>query len=831
MVLEDKEKFNLIGIEDEMKTSYLDYAMSVIVARALPDVRDGMKPVHRRILYSMYDSGMRSNSSYKKSARVVGDVLGKYHPHGDGAVYDAMVRMAQPFAMRYTIVDGQGNFGSVDGDPPAAMRYTESKLAPIADMILADIDKDTVEWTDNFDASLQEPTTLPTILPSLLVNGAAGIAVGMATNMAPHNLSEVCDGIIALIENPDSTVEDLMEFIQAPDFPTGAHIWGLEGVKSAYATGKGRVMMQANHKIEEGKNEKQSIIFDQIPYQVNKANLVIRIAELIKTKKVEGISEVRDESDRKGTRVVVELKRGITPAVILNNLYKNTPLRSSFSINMLALVDGTPRVLNLKQVLKHFIDFRFEIITNRSKYELNKAQSRIHILEGLRVALDNIDKVIELVRASKTVEEARNSLMQSFDLSDVQAQSIVDMQLRRLTGLEREKLDNEYNDLLKIISELESLLNSSDKIFEEIKKETLILKDKFGDKRKTKIHKQELGEWNREDVEPHEEMVVTLSLNGYLKRVSTDSFKRQHRGGKGVKGQRMTQEEDVTPYLQVCDTHDSLLFFTDRGRVFSTRVFDLPANQSRNSRGAPVSNIISLEPREKVNAILAVPKLDQRIKSYIVLATRTGLIKRMEVAQLKNLRKSGLNAFKLKNDDELVSVRLAIPDKSIENEGSDFADVIMVTEMGQAIRFGLEQIKSRLRNAGGVRGINLKKGDKVVAMDLARPSDSLLIASQKGFGKLSDMRYYTRQKRGGKGNLTLRITPKNGKVASAQVVGQESDVYLLTQKAVVQEIPLGEISRYGRVTQGSTLMKLNPRDKIASIRAVSPLKTDQVEKK
>ena len=828
MVTENSEKFNLIGIEDEMKTSYLDYAMSVIVARALPDVRDGMKPVHRRILYSMYDSGMRSNSSYKKSARVVGDVLGKYHPHGDGAVYDAMVRMAQPFNMRYTIVDGQGNFGSVDGDPPAAMRYTESKLAPIADMILADIDKDTVEWADNFDASLQEPTTLPTILPTLLVNGAAGIAVGMATNMAPHNLSEVCDGLIALIDNPDSTIEDLMEFIKAPDFPTGAHIWGLEGVKSAYATGKGRVMMQANHKIEEGKNEKQSIIFDQIPYQVNKANLVIRIAELIKTKKIEGISEVRDESDRKGTRVVIELKRGITPAVVLNNLYKNTPLRSSFSINMLALVDGTPRVLNLKQVLKHFIDFRVEIITNRSKYELNKAQNRIHILEGLKIALDNIDKVIEIIRASSTVEEARNSLIKSFDLSDVQAQSIVDMQLRRLTGLEREKLDNEYNDLLKMISELESLLNDPDKILEEIKNETLGLKEKYGDKRKTKIHKQELGEWNREDVEPHEEMVVTLSLNGYLKRVSTDSFKRQHRGGKGVKGQRMTQEEDVTPYLQVCDTHDSLLFFTDRGRVFSTRVFDLPANQSRTSRGAPVANIISLEPREKVNAILAVPKLDQKIKSYIVLSTRTGLIKRMEVSQLKNLRKSGLNAFKLKNDDELVSVRLAIPDNTTEE--SLYPDVIMVTEMGQAIRFPLEEIKSRLRNAGGVRGINLKKGDKVVVMDLARPEDSLLIASQKGFGNLSDMRYYTRQRRGGKGNLTLRITPKNGKVASAQVVGQESDVYLLTEKAVVQEIPLGEISRYGRVTQGSTLMKLNARDKIASIRAVSPLKVEQPKK-
>ncbi|MBA30539.1 MAG: DNA gyrase subunit A [Dehalococcoidia bacterium] len=828
MVTENSEKFNLIGIEDEMKTSYLDYAMSVIVARALPDVRDGMKPVHRRILYSMYDSGMRSNSSYKKSARVVGDVLGKYHPHGDGAVYDAMVRMAQPFNMRYTIVDGQGNFGSVDGDPPAAMRYTESKLAPIADMILADIDKDTVEWADNFDASLQEPTTLPTILPTLLVNGAAGIAVGMATNMAPHNLSEVCDGLIALIDNPDSTIEDLMEFIKAPDFPTGAHIWGLEGVKSAYATGKGRVMMQANHKIEEGKNEKQSIIFNQIPYQVNKANLVIRIAELIKTKKIEGISEVRDESDRKGTRVVIELKRGITPAVVLNNLYKNTPLRSSFSINMLALVDGTPRVLNLKQVLKHFIDFRVEIITNRSKYELNKAQNRIHILEGLKIALDNIDKVIEIIRASNTVEEARNSLIKSFDLSDVQAQSIVDMQLRRLTGLEREKLDNEYNDLLKMISELESLLNDPDKILEEIKNETLGLKEKYGDKRKTKIHKQELGEWNREDVEPHEEMVVTLSLNGYLKRVSTDSFKRQHRGGKGVKGQRMTQEEDVTPYLQVCDTHDSLLFFTDRGRVFSTRVFDLPANQSRTSRGAPVANIISLEPREKVNAILAVPKLDQKIKSYIVLSTRTGLIKRMEVSQLKNLRKSGLNAFKLKNDDELVSVRLAIPDNT--SEESLYPDVIMVTEMGQAIRFPLEEIKSRLRNAGGVRGINLKKGDKVVVMDLARPEDSLLIASQKGFGKLSDMRYYTRQRRGGKGNLTLRITPKNGKVASAQVVGQESDVYLLTEKAVVQEIPLGEISRYGRVTQGSTLMKLNARDKIASIRAVSPLKVEQPKK-
>ena len=830
MVTENTEKFNLIDIEDEMKSSYLDYAMSVIVSRALPDVRDGMKPVHRRILYSMYDTGMRANSSYKKSARVVGDVLGKYHPHGDSAVYDAMVRMAQPFSMRYTIIDGQGNFGSVDGDPPAAMRYTEAKLAPIADMILTDIDKDTVAWVDNFDASLQEPTVLPTILPNLLVNGASGIAVGMATNIAPHNLSEVCNGIVALIDNPAATIEDLMNFIKAPDFPTSAHIWGLEGVKSAYATGKGKVVIQANHNIEDGKNEKQSIIFNEIPYQVNKANLVMRIAELIKTKKIEGISEIRDESDRKGTRVVVELKRGVTPAVVLNNLYKNTPLRSSFSINMLALVDGTPRVLNLKQVLKHFIDFRIEIITNRSNYELKRAQNRIHILEGLKIALDNIDKAIELIRASKTVGEARNNLMKTFDLSDIQAQSIVDMQLRRLTGLEREKLNNEYNDLLKLVVELQSLLGDKDKIFEEIRKETLALKDKYGDRRKTKIHKQELGEWNREDVEPHEESVVTLSLNGYLKRVKTDSFKRQHRGGKGVKGQRMTKEEDVTPYLQVCDTHDSLLFFTDKGRVFSTRVFDLPANQLRNSRGAPISNIISLEAREKVNAILAVPKLDQSIKSYIVMATRMGQIKRMEVSQLKNLRKSGLNAFKLRGNDELVSVKLAIPGQIPENEEFSYPDVIMVTEQGQAIRFPLEMVKSRLRNAGGVKGIDLKKGDKVMTMDLALPNDSLLIASQKGFGKLSDMRYYTRQRRGGKGNLTLRITPKNGKIAAAQVVSKESDVYLLTEKAIVQEIPLGEISRYGRVTQGSTLMKLNARDKIAAIRAVSPIITNQEER-
>ena len=896
MVLPERDNVDnirLIGIEEEMASSYLDYAMSVIVSRALPDVRDGLKPVQRRILYAMYDSGMRSSSSFKKSARLVGEVMGKYHPHGDSAIYEAMVRMAQSWSMRYMLVEGQGNFGSTDGDSAAAMRYTEAKLQPISDTVLSDIEKDTVPWNDNFDASLQEPSTLPARLPNLLINGAQGIAVGMATNMAPHNLTEVSSAIIHMIDNPDCSVEDLMGYILAPDFPTGAHIWGVDGVKSAYATGRGRVIMQANHSVEfmNKQEDRIRLVFDELPYQVNKANLVMRIAELIKTKKIEGISEVRDESDRKGTRLVVELKRGSSEFVVLNNLYKQTPLRSSFSINMVALVDGSPRVLNLKQILRYYIDFRVDVVSRRAEFELKKAQSRIHILEGLRIALQNIDDVIETIRAAKLVEDARRALMTKFDLSEIQAQAVLDMQLRRLAALETEKIESEYNELKALIQDLNDLLGSRQRIFEVIKNEIEELTQKYGDKRRTRVHEQELGQWNREDVEPHEESVVTLSRNGYLKRVKSDTFRRQHRGGKGVKGQKMTKEDDVTPFLQVADTHDTILFFTDRGRVFSSRVFDLPPAQTRGSRGTPVHNIVALEAREKVNAILTVPELDQKLESFIVMATKKGMIKTMEVSKFKNLRKSGLHSFKLRSDDELVSVALALPNPKVdvknivklqENKKGDnraisydmdslyevespgswptdtddktlfkkengrkyfrttdakgkeigkkiYPDIVLIVDTGKSIRFSLESVRPQGRIAGGVRGMKIDSKAKIVAMVLAlHDTDSyLLVASQKGFGKLSPISSYRTQTRGGTGVLTMKITTKNGKVSDAQAVkmnkqdGTYDSVYLLTEKAVVQEIPLDEISIYGRATQGSTLMRMQPGDKISAIRTVS----------
>ena len=899
MVLPEKDNIRLIGIEEEMSNSYLDYAMSVIVSRALPDVRDGLKPVQRRILYAMYDTGMRSSSSFKKSARLVGEVMGKYHPHGDSAIYEAMVRLAQSWSMRYMLVEGQGNFGSTDGDSAAAMRYTEAKLRPISDTMLSDIEKETVPWNDNFDASIQEPSTLPATLPNLLVNGVQGIAVGMATNMAPHNLTEVCEAIIYMVDSPDCSVDDLMSYIKAPDFPTGAHIWGTDGIKSAYSTGRGRVMIQANHKVEfmNKQEDRIRLVFDELPYQVNKANLVMRIAELMKLKKIEGISEVRDESDRKGTRLVVELKRGSSEFVVLNNLYKLTPLRSSFSINMVALVDGSPRVLNLKQILKYYIDFRIDIVTKRAEFELKKAQARIHILEGLRIALQNIDEVVETIKSAGAVEDAREALKNRFDLSEIQAQAILDMQLRRIAALETEKIESEYNELKDIIKDLNDLLANKSRVFEVIKKETSDLKDKYGDKRLTKLHKEELGQWNREDVEPHEESVVTLSRNGYLKRVKSDTFRRQHRGGKGVKGFKATKDDDVTPYMQIADTHDTILFFTDKGRVFSSRVFDLPANQSKNSRGAPVHNIISLEQREKVNAILTVPEIDQKLESYIVMATKSGKIKTMEISKFKNIRKSGLHSFKLKDDDEIISVALALPlegieknniiklndikknpdrpvsytldslreidinsiDKDLidpESEKKDpnilkkdggrkyysivdskgketaikvYPDVVMVSDAGKQIRFSVERVRPQGRIAGGVRGMKLESKQKVVAMVLTSkdPNSYILVASQKGFGKLSKMEHFKVQRHGAKGLITMKVTTKNGKVADAQAVKMDKDagtydsVYLLTEKAQVQEIPLDEISIYGRTTQGSTLMKLQSGDKISAIRVVA----------
>ncbi len=803
------------GIADEMRTSYLDYAMSVIVSRALPDVRDGLKPVQRRILYAMHDQGMRPTSSYKKSARLVGEVLGKYHPHGDAPVYDALVRMAQPFSLRYKLVDGQGNFGSVDGDPPAAMRYTECRLDSITEMALGDIDRETVDWNDNFDASLKEPVILPARLPNLLVNGASGIAVGMATNIPPHNLSEMCDAIVHLIEHPEATVDDLMVFVKGPDFPTGAHIWGIEGIRNACATGRGRVMVQAHHEIEDvGRNDRKRLVFTEIPYQVNKANLVARIADLIKQRKLDGVSEVRDESDRNGMRVVIELRRSAAPAVVLNNLYRHTPLRTSFSVNMVALVNDIPRVVTLKSALRHYLEFREEIVRRRAEFDLRKARARVHVLEGLKVAIDNLDRVIAIIRGSEDVERARLNLMSEFSLSEIQAQAILDMQLRRLAALEREKIETEYRELLELIARLEDLLASPAKVFGVIRKETLELKRKYGDERRTVIHSEELGEWRREDTEPHLEVVITLSQNGYLKRVLSSTYRSQHRGGKGVRGQRMTRDDDATPHLQVADTHDTLLFFTDRGRVFSTRVFELAAEQSRNSRGTPVQNLINIEPRESVQAILSVHSLLEDV--YLLLATRRGQIKRMHLPLLRNINRGGLNAFSMKSGDELVAVNLAREDQ----------DVVMFTRQGMSIRFRSSQVTARQRAAGGVKGITLESEDEVVGMDTADAEDWLLVVGRNGNGKLSQIRHYRQQSRGGRGVITLKITSKTGNVAAATVVtnemrsDSEGKLFVLTDRAQVLRTNLSEIRSTGRNAQGVKIVVPEEGDYISAIRVI-----------
>lgn len=819
MVTEGIGEVRPIGIEDEMRSSYLDYAMSVIVQRALPDVRDGLKPVHRRILYAMHDQGMRPTSSYKKSARLVGEVLGKYHPHGDSPVYEAQVRMAQNFSMRHPLVDGQGNYGSVDGDPPAAMRYTECRLSTITEFVLGDIDRETVDWSDNFDQSLKEPTVLPARLPNLLLNGASGIAVGMATNIPPHNLNELCDAITHLVAHPNATVDDLMEFVKGPDFPTGAEIWGQEGIRDAYNTGRGRVMMQAKHEIEEvARTERKRMVFTEIPFQVNKSNLVAKIAELIKQRKLEGVSEVRDESDRKGMRVVLELRRGAADAVILNNLYKHTPLRSSFSVNMIGLVSGTPRVLTLKSALRHYIEFREEVIRKRAEFDLRKARARVHVLEGLRTAIDNLDRVIEIIRGSADVENARNNLMTEFDLSEIQAQAILDMQLRRLAALEREKIENEYNELIASIQKLEELLGSPEQVRGVVRTETREMKRKYGEERRTQVIEQELGDWRREDMEPHREVVITLSNSGYIKRVNLDTYRAQHRGGKGVKGQRMSKEEDVTPHMQVADTHDTLLFFTTRGRVFSSRVFELPADQSRTSRGTPVQNLgFNIEPREEVQAVICVSSLLE--DTYLVMATRKGQIKRMHLPLLRNINRSGLIAFKLKPSDELVGACLATAKR----------DLVLVSKEGLSIRFPSEGeggVPARQRNSGGVKAMSLENRDEIVALDVVDDDGYLLIVGRKGYGKLSLLRNYRPQRRGGKGLITLKATTKTGKVAAAAVVSDEirtdseGKLFLLTEKAQVLRTNIGEIRLTGRNAQGVKIVLPESGDNISAIRVL-----------
>ncbi|MFH1486893.1 MAG: DNA gyrase subunit A [Chloroflexota bacterium] len=794
-----------IKIEEEMRSSYLDYAMSVIVSRALPDVRDGLKPVHRRILYAMDELGLRHTSSYKKSARIVGEVLGKYHPHGDAAVYDAMVRMAQDFSMRYQLVDGQGNFGSIDNDPPAAMRYTEARMTSIAEEMLADIDKETVDFAANFDGSLKEPVILPTRLPNLLLNGASGIAVGMATNIPPHNLSEVCDGIAHLIDNPDATVDELSQFIKGPDFPTGGIIRGTEGIKSAFATGRGKIVIRARVQVEQmSRGGRYQIVVTELPYQVNKAALVERIAELVKAKKIDGVSELRDESDRQGLRIVIELKREAQPRQVRNNLFKYTAMQSSFFVNMLALVGGQPRVLTLKMALQHYVNHRHEVITRRSRFELNKARARAHILEGLRIALDRLDEVIATIRKSSTAEAARTNLMRGFELSQVQAQAILDMQLRRLAALERQKVMDEYAETLKTIAYLEDLLANPKKILFLVKEEVDQLRSKYGDARRSEISEQEAKVFEEEDLVAHQEVVITLSNRGYVKRIPRDTYRVQHRGGKGVTGM-VTREADVVQHLLVADTHDSLYFFSDRGKVYHLRCYDIPADSSRTTKGKPLINLISQDQKESITAVVSVRQPTRG--EFIVMATRKGEVKKTAIDRFASVRANGLIAMDLEKADELVAAKL-VEDKD---------DVVLVTRQGQAIRFSVSDLRTASRTSGGVRGIRLAAGDSVVGMDVVVPNAYLLAVSSRGFGKITPLTAYPVYRRGGMGVRTLRITSKTGEVVAAQAVFATEELIIISAEGHVIRMPIAGIPRQGRIVQGVSLMRLNEGDSVVSV--------------
>ncbi len=802
-MLPSDQRMGNVLIEDEIKSSYLDYAMSVIIGRALPDVRDGLKTVHRRILFAMRELGNTHNKPYKKSARVVGDVIGKYHPHGDAAVYDALVRMAQDFSMRYMLVDGQGNFGSVDGDAAAAMRYTEVRMSRLAAEFLEDIEKNTVEFGDNYDGSLSEPLVLPTKVPNLLVNGSSGIAVGMATNIPPHNLGEVTAAVVALLDNPDITVGELMKVLPGPDFPTGGYIYGSAGIADAYRTGKGIIKLRARANVEiHPRRKKPFIVVSELPYMVNKARLLERVAELVKNKKLEGITDIRDESDRDGLRVVFELKRDSQPTVVLNQLFKYTQMQSTFGINLLAIVNNRPQILNIKEVLGHFIDHRREIILRRTAFDLAKAEARAHILEGLRIALDNLDRVIALIRAAKDPAAAKAQLMDELSLSAAQAQAILDMRLQRLTGLERDKILQEYKDIIKQISKLKAILGSDNLVRQIIREETLALADGHGDPRRTEIV-VDAEDIELEDMIAEEEMAVTISHSGYIKRTPISLYRAQRRGGKGKKGMS-TRSEDFVEQLFIASTHSYMLFFTDKGRLYWLKVHEIP-QAGRAARGKAIVNLIDLQPGEGVATVLAVREFTEG--RQVIMATARGVVKKTDLMAFSRPRAGGIIAIKLSDDDELVAVRLTDGDM----------EVFLATRQGQAIRFHEDQVRSMGRNAGGVRGIQVSSDDAVVAMEAVAGAPSLLTVTENGFGKRTRIDEYPLRNRGGKGVITIKTTERNGQVVGALLVGDDDELMLISNRGKIIRIKVGSISVIGRNTQGVKLFELSNDERLVSV--------------
>ena len=797
-----KDKVLPVNLSDVMSNSYIDYAMSVIVARALPDVRDGLKPVHRRILYAMQEAGMGSNKPYKKSARIVGEVLGKYHPHGDSSVYDAIVRMAQDFSIRYPMADGHGNFGSVDGDPAAAMRYTEVRMSKIAELMLQDIDKDTVEFVPNYDESLKEPSVLPSKFPQLLVNGSSGIAVGMATNIPPHNMREVIDGVLMLIDNPETTVDELMTVIKGPDFPTAGQILGLDGIKSAYRTGRGVITMRAEAHIETMSNGKQRIIVTELPYQVNKARLVEKIAELVRDKQIEGITALRDESDRNGMSIVMELRRDANANVLLNQLYKHTQLQDSFGVIMLALVDGRPRVLNLKEVLHYYVEHQKDVITRRTKYELNKAQARAHILQGLTIALDHLDAVITTIRESRTADIARQALMDGFGLTEKQAQAILDLRLQRLTGLEREKIEEEYQEILKTIAYLQGVLADEGKIFGIIKEELTKVKEQYGDDRRTRITLSG-ADMDIEDLIAEEDVVITVTHGGYVKRMPLTTYRNQKRGGRGVTGMG-TKETDFVEHLLITTTHHTIMFFTNRGLVYRLKGYDIP-EATRQAKGTAIVNLLPLASGETITAV--IPIREYREDRFLFMATKKGIVKKTGLKEYDTARKGGLIALTLDEDDELIGVRFTDGERRI----------ILGTRDGLAIMFEEDDVRSMGRQARGVHGIRLNDMDEVVGMDTVKEDSEVLTVTEEGYGKRTAATEYRVQQRGGKGVINMKVTEKTGAVVGLKVVTPNQELMLITQEGIVIRTNVDEISVISRNTQGVTLMKTENGDRVASL--------------